>query len=288
MTTRYISREIRPPKDLPLIESFLAGSPRYETLLMRPALEAQRNRAFDGWWYGCLADATELRALMCVEGTSANLYGRDIDALDAMAADLLRSQGQFHTSATHRHQLLGEERALSRFWSGFQAIGRQVIVDRRRTLMGSTGEPARPSSRVAVGPATASDLPLAVQFTAEHALETWGADPRMGSAEAYRRRCEETIGQKRLLVGREGPRAILVAEMLPLDDAVCMLDKVFVPKPLRARKRLVAKAIAGVLDVPALQGKEVLFFADGEALVEAAKLAGFVERCPYRVVAMRG
>lgn len=283
----YISKELK-PREMDSISDFLKNAPRYETLLMRGAHAAMAAGRFDGWWYGCFAGGTDLRALMCVEGTTGNLWARDIDAIDAMATDLLKSQERYGSSQSHRHTLLGEEGVLTRFWATFHAIGRQVVNDRVRSLMGSGATLGKPSLRIALTCATPADLKLVSEFNAEQAVEAFGVDPRMAGREAHDRRCMAAIEAGRQLVAREGPKPVMVCEVGALDEQTAMLDRIFVPKPFRSRKRMIAKALAAAAVLPEAAGKELIFFADSDELVEAATHGGFEARCRYRMVATRG
>ncbi len=284
---RYISKELK-PRDFKHIGTFLADAPLYETLMMRGASRAMEDGGFDGWWYGCFEDGTDLRALMCIEGTTANLWGRDIDAIDQMANDLLKTQGGYTSAQSHRHTLLGETRSMDRFWATFHAIPRQLVSDRVRSLMGSGVAPGRTSPRITLDPATPADLALVSEFRAEYAVEAYGIDPRMGGREAHDQRCSRLIESGRQLIAREGPRPILLCELAPMGEQMAMLDGIFVPKPFRARKRMIAKVLAAAREQPLAQGKELLFFADSKELVEAGEQGGFELRCRYRIVAMRG
>ena len=287
MGVRYNSRDLR-PADMEAAAKLLADAPRYATLNMRLAMAAQQAGSFPGWWFGTFADVTELRAVMCVDPGGAQVHSTDFAAVEKMATDLLVAQQHFRGGAAKRHQLMGEQSVLDRFWQIFRGVDREVVLNKTRDLMGTGEGPFLATRRITAATATAADLKAVVEFTGEYAVATWGSDPRVASREAHTRRCAAVIGDGRQLVAREGPRVILVAEVVPLDAKTVLLDNVHVPRGHRPRKKLVARALGVVAEAAAPDGCETLFFSNNDALGAAALMSGFGRRATYRVVVMRG
>ncbi len=285
---RFGCRPLR-DNELDAIEQLLRAGPRYQTLLFATVLRESRARNPDAWWYGALADGSALQAVLGIVGHSALVYGTTPAAIEAMAQALLKAQ-QFTSGApAQRHQLFGDERCMAAFWRVFKAIERPVILDRKRPLFGSPADGAAAGeSRAPLMAATPADARIVSEFAAEYTLEAHGVDPRRASREAHERRCLDAIAAGRQLIAKDGAKPVLIAEWVPLDERTVMLDKVFVPKPTRALPKLLGSVLASATRLPVAAGREVVFFAEVDALATAAEKAGFAVRATYHVVAMRG
>lgn len=286
-SVRYACRELR-AGDIDAIERLLADGPRYQTLLHGPLLRATRAGDPDVWWYGALAEGTDLRALMGIRGHSALLYGESDAAVTALAKEGLKAQQQAMPSGTHRHQLFGEAGTMGLFWPIFRAIGRQVVLDRPRPLFGSKPGLESPSARATLRVATAADTKLVSELSAEQSLEAQGYDPRRANRAGHEARVARVIAEGRQLVAEAGGKPALIAEVTPIDDGTVLLERVYVPRPSRALKRLVAGALVAAAGAAPVGDREALFFAEIEGLAEAAENVGFVLRATWHTVVMYG
>jgi predicted GNAT family acetyltransferase len=286
-TVRYVGRELR-AADWEAIARVVAAGPRHETLLLEPLLAATRAGDPEVWWYGALADARELRALMGVRGHSAVVHGQSEASIDGLAREALKAQQLATPGAPRRHQLFGEERTIERFWAVFKGVGRQVVVDRPRPLLAAPSAVEPPSGRATVRLATAADAKLVFELTGDQVVEAQAWDPRRANRAAHEARVAQTIGQGRQLVAEANGKPVLVAELVLFDDTTAILERVHVPRPFRALKRLVGAALLAVAASAPAGGRTVLFFAEEEGLAEAAEAVGFARRATWRVIAMHG
>ena len=71
-------------------------------------------------------------------------------------------------------------------------------------------------------------------------------------------------------------------------EDTAFLERVHVPRPFRAMKRLVGGALRGAAASAPTGGRTVLFFAEEDGLADAATAAGFTLRATWRVVVMQG
>jgi len=286
-TVRYVGRELR-PADFDAIARVVAAGPRHETMLLEPLLAAARAGDPEVWFYGALVDAQRLRALMGVRGHAAVVHGQDDAAIDGLAREALKAQQLATTGVPRRHQLFGEERTMGRFWAIFKGVNRQVVVDRLRPLLAApdAGEP--PSGKATARIATAADTKLVTELTADQVVEAQAWDPRRANRAAHEARVAQTIGEGRQLVAEANGKPVLVAEVVPFDATTALLERVHVPRPFRAMKRLVGAALLAVAASAPAGERTVLFFAEEEGLAEAADGAGFARRATWRVIAMHG
>lgn len=284
---RFVGRELR-AADFDAVQQLIAGGPRDHTLFLEPLLRAARAGDPEVWWYGALAGGTQLRALMGIRGHAAVVYGQTDAAVAAMAREALKAQGLARDAGAHRHQLFGEAGTIGRFWAIFQAIGRQVVIDRPRPLFAGAPELEPPSKRAAVRVATAADQKLVSELTAEHALEALGYDPRRANRAAHEARVTQVVAAGRQLVAEQDGKPVLVAEVTHLDDRTALLERVFVPRPSRALQRLVGGALVQATRATPVGDREVRFFAEVEGLADAATKAGFPRRADWHMVVMLG
>ena len=266
------------------VRTAVAGVEMSRILHLREALADPAGHG--RWWYAAIGGGG-VGAFAAVQGTRAHLYGDDTSAVEAMAQAMLRSQ-QLHTSRdTHRHVLFGPAAVIDPFWSIFQAVGRQVVADRRWGLMTADSE-GKGSRRLQLDIADGGDLSVCVAFLGEHAAEMHGKDPRKVAPEAFEREVEEAIDEGRVLLGREGGRAMFVAQLADLDDDTVMVQRMHVPLPYRSRKVLVGGALFGARTLGPAADKKLWMLAEGEAMQVAAARAGFSELGQWREVAMLG
>jgi len=247
----------------------------------------------DRWWYAASDQNGRVGAFAAIEGTRACLFGDNEDAVEAMARALLRSQ-QLHTSReSHRHVLYGPARVVSPLWRIFQDVGRQVVADRRPTLMASRPG-GKGSRRMSLDIATSSDQKTCVAFLADRSVEMDGVDPRKVAPQRFEREIATAIAAGDLLVGREvsannpGGRAMFVGEMRGLSDDVAMLNPWHVPGPIRGRKILVAGALLGATTTGPGADKTIWVLVDGDTLRLAADRAGYEPLVAWREIAMLG
>lgn len=252
----------------------------------------------DRWWFAATDDGGTVGAFAAIHHTRAHLFGDDEDAVEALARALLRSQ-KLHTSReAHRHVLFGPARVVDPFWRIFRAVDRQVVADRRPTLLCS-GEGGKGSRRMGFGVADGDDVKLCLAYFGEHGAEQHGADPRKTRPHAFAQEVAELIAAGRLVVGREqapgsgAGRAMFVAEVteiagLSVEKPAVMLTRWHVPLPFRGRKILVAGALFEAARQGPGAGKQVWLLAEGEPLLLAAARAGYREVLPWREIAMLG
>jgi len=269
------------------IENFLEMAPRYSTLLMRGA--ARDAEAFKGWWMGALAAGTNLQALMCVEGTAGNLFGEEDDAIETLAEVMYDRIKSGPRGPSRAHQLLGPERVIDIYWRIFQKVNRTVIFDRKRKLFSTTGPVDPPKPDITIAKAQPNDLKLIYEFSGEQMAEQWKLDPRRAYPDAHKERCRKLIESGHQLVGRDRGRPVFIAELVPVEDRAVMVDRIFVPRPFRVRKKMVASAMI-ILARQALEDvDEVLYFSeiDNDMLMRCAEIGEFKEVSTYRLIVMR-
>jgi hypothetical protein len=238
------------------------------------------------WWYGAVGrSSAELGAVLQVEGTTATLIEVDPGATEALARGLLQHQRMIGKDHGDRHVLRGQAAAMGRFWAIFQHNGRKVVSDRTAVLHVA---PAPGTSRLDVRVGDAGDLKLVSEFLADATLETRGFDPRRTARETHDRRCAQVLRDGLCVVVRDAGAAVLVGELAPSGTQVTLLEPWFVPRAFRARKRLIAQALAPLTGLAPLLGRELLAFADGPELNEAMALAGWQPRSTFRTVEMQG
>jgi hypothetical protein len=276
--------------DAATIRAFVEASPTYATFLMRgPSSDFV---AFKGWFAGVVEIGTqELRALSVVQDTSANIYADSTASAQALAKGMLDANRNKAYRDPKRHQILGDAKVMADFWDVFQVIpNRTLIYDKKRHLLGAIEPAENTREKLSVTPAVPKDLRVVYELTAEFSVEQWGIDPRRVSAEAHKNYCKRVIIEGRQLVGRMGDKPVFAAEIGPAIEGKVTLDRVFVPKPLRVRKKMVAGALSEAARFALQHGEEALFFCnvDDEATLEAASNAGFASRREYRLVALRG
>lgn len=266
------------------------GKP-HETWHVLEALAAPAHP--DRWWFAARDGQGRVGAFAAIEGTRANLFSDDRDAVEAMARALLRSQ-QLHTSReSHRHVLFGPARVVDPLWQIFQAVGRQVVADRRPALMVS-GEGGQGSRRMTLSVAAATDQKTCVAFLADRSVELEGLDPRKVAAERFDRDVAAGIAAGGLLVGREvapnSPqgRAVFVGSIKALSDDVALLQPWYVPGPIRTRKVLVAGALLEAQRIGPGANKQVWLLVEGDSLRLAADRAGYKHAVAWREIAMLG
>ncbi|MCO4762954.1 MAG: hypothetical protein KC502_15670 [Myxococcales bacterium] len=246
----------------------------------------------DNWWFSASDGGGRVGAFAAISGTRASLYGDDEDAVEAMARTMLRSQ-HLHTSReSHRHVLFGPANVVNPFWRIFRDVGRQVVADRRPSLMCSGGE-GKGSRRMSFSTADSSDLKTCVAFLAEHSAEHDGVDPRKVAPQAFSRDVAARIAAGRLVIGREvaksgGERAMFVAEVGAMGEDVVMLRPMHVPMPFRSRKILVSGALLSATQQGPGAGKRVWVLVEGDALHLGAERAGYRDVLAWREVAMLG
>ncbi|PIE18905.1 MAG: hypothetical protein CSA66_03505 [Proteobacteria bacterium] len=280
---QYGCRELK-PSDHERIARFIRGAPRDATLYLRPVIEDLGS--FGGWWFGGLAGGTDLQALLCIDNHAAEIYGSDRDALHAVGAALRKMQELSSGAGAHRHQLSGEASSVAPIWQALKSLkGRTLVADRFRRLM-AAGEPPDkpPSKRIRLGYATPKDLRTIYELTADRRLELHHLDPRRANPAAHRARCEAAIRDKRQLLGRDGDKPVFVAELKPTPDGRVLLDEVHVPQAFRSRKRLIGGALHLARKAPAARDKDLLFFAEDDAMAAAAEMANYELRTTYRHV----
>lgn len=279
MEDTWICRELR-DADRPGIGQLCAASDPQALLYLRDA-------ATPGlWWYGALGrGGTALGAALQVEGTTATLVAADAEAAAALGQGLLQHQKMIGRDHGDRHVVRGPAAAVGRFWEAFRHNGRKVVADRTATLY--RAGPVGPS-RLEVRAGDAADLKLFVEFLADAILETRGFDPRRTGREAHERRCAQLLRDGAGVVARDAGLAVLVGELTALGPQVAMLDPWLVPRAMRARKRLVAQALAPLPGLAPAAGRQLYALADGAELAEAMALAGWQAGLSYRTVEMQG
>jgi len=285
------------------IRACAARGARRETWHLDAAFADPHNP--DRWWFAASDSAGNVGAFAAIEGTRAHLFGDDEEAVEAMARTMLRSQ-QIHTSReSHRHVLFGPARVVNPFWRIFEAVGRQVVADRRPALMCST-DGGKGSRRMRLTVGDADDQKTCVAFLGEHGAEADGADPRKIRPQAFSRQVARTLAAGRMLVGRElapgsvGGRAMFVAEVTPVGvtqptadseagaGAASLLWPWHVPLPFRGRKILVAGALLEATRQGPGADRPVWLLVEGEALHLAAARAGYEHGVAWREIAMLG
>jgi len=284
----YAVFELKAQKHREDMETFVRRRPLYQTLALRAALE--EGDAYKGWWFGAMENG-ELEALVSIVGTKANIHASSGDAAEAVARTLLGNQKHNKSAAAHRHEVMGDERTMARFWPTFREIDRKVLVDQPRFLMGGGGDngPLEScSKRMILGYATHHHQRLMEDFLGEVVLEKFGVDPRRSNRAAHNKNVAALIASGRQLLGYEKDKPVFVAELVDINDTMVELQNVWVPVALRSRKRLIGGAFAQATALPHCQGKEVLVMAANTGMHEAAKRAGMEQRAAFRFVAMIG
>jgi|ETNmetMinimDraft_26_1059896.scaffolds.fasta_scaffold35212_2 hypothetical protein len=286
MSETYRSRELH-AADRDAIARLLAGGSTTDTLLIARALQGGDN--FPGWWYGTVGPDGELAAAMAIDNHVGHLYAANDEAANAMGRAMLRQQQMLTSRGASRHELNGPWQALTAFWRSFQAIDRQLKADVSRELIRSTGSTSTRSRRISVNVADESDLRLVAEFTALACVEDKGFDPRKTTPDGHLRRCRRAIEGGRQLVAREaGVKPVMVAEVVQVDEATAMLERLFVPLPFRGRKLLVGGALALAAESAPVAGKRLLLFASGDAMMAAAEKAQYETVARYRQIVMLG
>lgn len=286
--TQYGVRELK-PADHKKIRELVRAAPSLETVFIRPI--ARDLAGFDGWWQGALEGGQQLVTIMAIKDHVAHLYSASHAATKAMATALMKKQEILKgVVQAARHQLIGEAETVGTFWRSFSSLhGRTLISDKRRPLMVSGPAPeASPSKRVKLGYAPMSDLRVVVEFRGEQQLERDGTDPRRLSPQAHATRCQQLIAEKKIVVGRDEDKPILVAELVELDSATVLLDGLWIPPAFRGRKRLIGGALYLARKAPQAKGKQLLYFADDESAVAAGELAGYEQKAEYRHITSFG
>ena len=267
------------------ILTFLKRSPPYCGVFMRRP--AENLTTFGGWWYASiLPDSDEIRALACVEETSATLYGLDVDALGALGQNMGREARGVRDGRSHH--IFGEARSIDHFWEVFKEVGRDVTHRLTRHLLSARAPSDAVSARVGVATATTADERIVYEFSGEQMVEQFGLDPRRVGKQSHESRTKHNIQQGSALVARQGAVPFMAAEIQELQQGVVLLDKVFFPRPFR-RKKLMAAGIAAAVNLLLQSNQEVLFFADEHRgyIGETASLVGFEEREVYRLLVVR-
>lgn len=279
MSEGWICRELR-DTDRPSIRQLCDASDPNALLYVRDAAAAGL------WWYGAVGrNGTSLGAALQVEGTTATLLAADGQAAAALGQGLLQHQRMIGRDHGDRHVVRGPAAVMGQFWEAFRHNGRKVVADRTATLYRAA--PAGPS-RLEVRSGDATDLKLFSEFLADAILETRGFDPRRTGREAHERRCAQLLRDGSGVVARDGGLAVLVGELTPLGPQVAMLDPWLVPRAMRARKRLVAQALAPLPGLAPAAGRQLVAFAEGAELGEAMALAGWQAALSYRTIEMQG
>ena len=89
-------------------------------------------------------------------------------------------------------------------------------------------------------------------------------------------------------MGWEEARPVFVAQFDAITDTHSRLTRVFVPPAFRTRKRLIGAALYKTKFAPPFRDKTLYYFAETEALRDAALLAGYEERRVYRSIVTKG
>lgn len=284
MSDSYRCREFR-PDELGGFRALVARNTEARTSHLRDHLAAPERSG--RWFFAAIKEGGPVGAIAAVEGTRAQLFGEDDGAIEAMARAMLKSQ-QLHTSReAHRHVLFGPAAVVDTFWKIFRDVGRQVVGDRTLALMKSAGE-GKGSRRVAVHRADDTDLPLLTAFFGDFTLEREGHDPRRSGSAAFDGWLQTEVAEGRVLVGREGERAMFAACVHQTDEGNVTLQPVHVPIAYRSRKLLVGGALHACRHTALCDGQSVEYFADGELMEIAGDRAGFSSVARFREIAMLG
>jgi len=261
----------------------LDAGPRWSNLLIRAA--ARNFTEFQGWWQGAFGDG-ELRAIACVSSHHfANIYGTPLDAVSALGDSMVRAAaGRASQGGTHR--LFGEEAIIDTYWERFKTINRTKVDDRIRNLV-RTETSGEVKKAYEVRRATEADAPLVAEFAAEQQVEQGGVDPRRGNREGWDAMCRQNIADGRTLVGFQRGKPAFSAD-LSIDEGTAMLDRLYVPRPLR-RPKVVAGMLGAACQLALGDADEVLAFvdADKEPWPEATEAAGMGTMCKYRMIVLR-
>jgi len=233
------------------------------------------------WWWIAL-DGARVGAALGVEATTGTLVCDDPTAAAALGTALLRQQGALKADAGHRHVLRGAGPGIDALWRSFQAIGRKVVADRERILY-----TAPPAAAVGAGVAGPADLKVALEWLADHSVETRAFDPRKQGRDAHQRQVASLQAAGRLIVARDGAMPTAVAAWRDAPGGAALVEPIAVPLALRARRRLVAQAIAACTTCPVLGGRPTWWFADSPDARQAAAALGCVELARYRQVEMQ-
>ena len=80
----------------------------------------------------------------------------------------------------------------------------------------------------------------------------------------------------------------MVAELIKPEERTVILDRLYVPRPFRVRKKLVTSALIQGSRLALNDADEVAFFADEEdkLLNKCAPLAGFERKGTFRLIVM--
>lgn len=278
-------RELR-DKDLPQLTELVKNASVYSTVRLRDSV--RDFGTFPGWWFGSLRDGTELESFMAIHDHSAEMYTTTTDAVEAMAVHLKKTQAYTAANTSHRHQIRGVRGVIDPFWKIFKDLGRQLVSDVESSLMASTAAGTCASKRIAMGFAKPEDLGTLVEFSALRLLEEKGTDPRRQGLGVLAERCRGLIAEGRVVVGREAGKPVFLAVLRPVSASIVLLDEVYIPAAFRTRKRLIGGALYKLKFAPPVRERELLFFADSEALRVAAQTAGYEEKAAYRTIVTVG
>jgi hypothetical protein len=266
------------------IGALLAAAPPDGTLFLRDAFESYDSSTT--WWFGVRpAQGGALEALACVQGTFTSLYAGSNEAATALGTHLARvSRG---SRDGKEHHVLGPKKVVDRFFQAFQIVGRDIVHDRQQVLLGTTEPSPLTSPRITAAMATAVDEAVLYEFLGEQSVEQFGRDPRRLSKDGHRKFCQALTEAARVVVGRQGPSPLLVAEFVPICGAT-LIERLYYPKPFR-RAKLMGRGLGAVLGVARTRTEEALFFADSHRSYqrEVADLCGFTERETYRLLVLR-
>jgi len=293
---RWYARELK-AQDRAKLEELVTGAHRGESIYLRGALERLQAEGASrdpnaAWWWGVFRNGTELEAAMSVENHLGLVYGANEEAMKAFASELFAMQKRLGTfgGGTHRHQLLGESRALAVVWNVMKDLpGRKLVSDRECELLsGAERAAASPSTRIVFERATRADERTVVDYLAENRLEQLQLDPRKVNKDAHTQRCMAAVADGRVWLGKEkdSGRPFFAAELTPLTKDAVLLDQLYVPPHFRSRGKLVGGAFWAAAALSS--DKEVFCLAHDKTLIEAAKSAGWKRKSGYRWIITLG